>query len=71
MMAPTSHGFNYKKLLIKFIQIYLKIYLPLIPFLLEGVALKPDLNQSDGMHPNEQGALIISKTLQKVLKIII
>ena len=41
--------------------------LPLIPFLLEGVALKPDLNLSDGMHPNEKGTIIISKTLQEMI----
>ena len=58
-----------KNLLIKFIQIYSKKYnLSLIPFLLQGVALNPDLNQSDGIHPNEQGALIISKTLKKSIK---
>jgi acyl-CoA thioesterase-1 len=33
--------------------------------LLEGVALKPDLNQNDGMHPNEKGTLIVSETLKK------
>ena len=40
-----------------------KYNLPLIPFLLEGVALNPEFNQSDGMHPNKEGTLIISKTL--------
>jgi len=35
--------------------------------LLEGVALKPDLNLSDGMHPNEKGTIIISKTLQEMI----
>jgi len=25
------------------------------PFILDGVALKPDLNQGDGIHPNAQG----------------
>ena len=69
MIAPTTHGIKYKK---DFDAIYpnlsKKYNLPLIPFLLEGVALKPDLNQSDGIHPNEQGALIISKTLQKSIK---
>ena len=39
--------------------------LPLIPFLLEGVAMKPDLNQSDGIHPNKQGTLVMSATLEK------
>ena len=59
---------NIKVALIKFIQTYLKQYnLPLIPFLLEGVALKPDLNLSDGMHPNEKGTIIISKTLREMI----
>ena len=39
-----------------------------IPFLLEGVALNPELNLSDGMHPNEKGVNIISKTLLKKIK---
>jgi acyl-CoA thioesterase I len=66
MIAPTTHGFSYKK---KFDNIYpnlaKKYDLNLIPFLLEGVALKPDLNQDDGMHPNAKGTLIVSDTLTK------
>ena len=66
MLAPTTHGMNYKN---QFDQIYptlsKKYDLPLIPFLLEGVALKPELNQSDGIHPNEQGVIVISKTIEK------
>ena len=66
MIAPTTHGFNYKK---KFDNIYpnlaKKYDLDLIPFLLEGVVLKPELNQDDGMHPNAKGTLIISNTLEK------
>jgi len=68
MIAPTSYGLEYKN---NFDQIYpdlSKQYnLPLIPFLLEGVALKPSLNLSDGMHPNEKGTIIISKTLQEMI----
>jgi len=68
MIAPTSYGFEYKN---NFDQIYpdlSKQYnLPLIPFLLEGVALKPKLNLRDGMHPNERGTIIISKTLQEII----
>lgn len=30
-------------------------HVPLVPFLLRGVALKPDLMQSDGLHPNARG----------------
>ena len=66
MIAPTTHGISYKK---KFDNIYpnlaKKYNLNLIPFLLEGVALKPKLNQDDGMHPNEKGTLIVSDTLTK------
>jgi acyl-CoA thioesterase-1 len=29
------------------------------------VALNPDLNQSDGMHPNKEGTVEISKNLSK------
>ncbi|MDA7714823.1 arylesterase [Candidatus Pelagibacter sp.] len=66
MVAPTTHGISYKK---RFDNIYLnlakKYDLNLIPFLLEDVALKPDLNQDDGMHPNEKGILIVSDTLKE------
>jgi len=66
MLAPTSHGTNYKK---EFDQIYpelsKKYSLPLISFLLKGVALNPKLNQSDGIHPNEKGTLVISETIKK------
>ena len=66
MIAPTSHGFTYKK---KFDSIFPKLSkkfeIPLIPFLLEGVALDPNLNQQDGIHPNKKGVTIISDTIKK------
>lgn len=68
MLAPTTHGIEYKK---NFDKIYptlsAQYKLPLIPFLLEGVAMKPDLNQSDGIHPNKQGTLVMSATLEKTI----
>ena len=52
MIAPTTHGIKYKK---NFDAIYPKLSkkynLQFIPFLLEGVALNPSLNQQDGIHP--------------------
>lgn len=36
---------------------------PLYPFLLEGVALNPKLNQTDGFHPNAAGAKRIAEKL--------
>ena len=66
MVASTSYGLNYKKKFDKIFPNLSKKYdLPLIPFLLDGVAFNPKLNQSDGMHPNEKGTSIISDTVKK------
>ena len=40
----------------------------LIPFLLEGVGGEEDLNQPDGIHPNEAGHKIVAETVWKFLK---
>ena len=68
MVAPTTHGAKYKK---TFDEIYPKLsekyHLPFIPFLLEGVALKADLNQQDGIHPNKAGTIVISNTIQNMI----
>ena len=68
MVAPTTHGSKYKK---TFDEIYPKLsekyHLPFIPFLLEGVALKADLNQQDGIHPNKAGTIVISNTIQNMI----
>ena len=44
-----------------------KFKIELIPFLLEGVAMKPEFNLSDGIHPNEKGTIIISRTLEEII----
>ena len=68
MYAPTTHGGQFKK---EFDKIYpdlaKKHELTLIPFLLEGVALNPKLNQSDGIHPNFEGTLVVSKTIKDTI----
>ena len=72
MVASPSNGLSYKKKFDKtFSNLAKKYDIQLIPFLLHGVALKPELNLSDGMHPNEKGVLIISETIKKsVIKIL-
>ena len=68
MIAPASYGSEYKRNFDKIYPDLSKQYnLPLIPFLLEGVALKPDLNLNDGIHPNQKGTIIISKTLKEAI----
>jgi len=43
-------------------------HLPLVPFLLEGVAGRPALNQGDGIHPTDRGHAIVAETVWKVLR---
>ena len=60
MQAPTNWGEDYRR---DFDRIYPELAqargVALYPFLLDGVALDPQLNQADGIHPNERGVGII------------
>jgi len=72
MVAPDALGSEYQN---QFNSLYPDLAeqynLAFYPFLLEGVALKPKLNQSDGKHPNQEGIQLISQKLaQKIKKII-
>ena len=40
----------------------------LIPFLLEGVAGNPDLNQADGIHPTAEGMRVVAANVWRVLE---
>jgi len=40
----------------------------LMPFYLDGVAGKPELNIADGMHPNPAGAVIVANNLWRTLE---
>ena len=66
MKASPTNGLVYKK---KFDDIFPKLAeeydLNLIPFLLKKVALNPKFNQSDGIHPNYEGAKVISETIKE------
>ena len=42
--------------------------LKLIPFLLDGVAGNPELNQSDGIHPTAEGYKIVTENVWNVLE---
>ncbi|MCZ8344343.1 MAG: arylesterase [Leptospira sp.] len=41
---------------------------PLVPFLLEKVAAKRKLNQKDGIHPTEEGHVLVAETVYPYLK---
>ena len=66
MKASPTNGLAYKK---KFDDIFPKLAeeydLNLIHFLLKKVALNPKFNQSDGIHPNYEGAKLISEIIKE------
>ena len=41
---------------------------PLIGFLLDGVAARPKLNQADGIHPTEEGYRIVAETVYRTIR---
>lgn len=71
MEAPTNLGEDYRS---SFKQLYFDLLranqrqIVYVPFLLEGVAGKPELNQADGIHPNEEGSKIIAEALFPLLR---
>ena len=45
-----------------------KYSIPLMPFLLANVGGHADLNQADGIHPNEKGHKIVAETVYQFVK---
>ena len=68
MLSQETYGNKYKH---NFDEIYPELAskhkVAFLPFLLEGVALNPNLNLDDGKHPNSKGVKLISKNLEKQL----
>lgn len=64
MKAPRNLGAEYAA---RFDAIYpdlaRRYHVMLYPFVLDGVALNPKLNQADGIHPNPQGVQVITSQL--------
>jgi acyl-CoA thioesterase-1 len=69
MEAPPNFGADYTN---AFREVYPRLArkydLTLVPFLLQGVAGDPALNQSDGIHPNERGAQVVADTMWRALE---
>lgn len=64
MQAPRNFGDDY---VTAFDQIYIRLAahsdIVFYPFFLDGVAMVPDLNLEDGMHPNESGIREITRRI--------
>jgi acyl-CoA thioesterase I len=60
MLAPPNWGEAYSKAFDRIFPDLARAHrVPLYPFLLEGVAMKPELNQADGLHPNAHGVVVL------------
>lgn len=69
LKVPPNYGAEYGAAFEKIFPTLASRYkLPLIGFLLEGVAGEADLNQADGLHPNEKGHDKIGVHLFQFLK---
>lgn len=68
MLAPPNLGRDYAT---RFGEIYPELSreneVPLIPFLLQDVGGVPEMNQGDGIHPNEDGAALVARNVWDVL----
>lgn len=69
MQMPPNFGKAYAdEFKSMFSQLAKKYNAKFIPFMLEGVAGDPKLNQTDGIHPNEEGHKIIADYVYKHIK---
>ncbi len=69
MLAPPTMGSDYQRDYSNaFPDLADEHDIAYLPFLLEGVALKKELNQADGIHPNLQGTKVMTANIYKELK---
>ncbi len=67
--APPNYGKDYDRQLQKaFKELVNKYHIVYMPFLLEGVGGDKNLNQYDGIHPNEKGHKLIAEKMLRYLE---
>jgi len=69
MEAPPNFGARYTAgFRAAYKSVAKRMGVTLLPFLLDGVAGKPELNQDDGVHPNVTGEKIVADNVWRTLK---
>ncbi len=69
MLVPTSHGPDYQRGFgALFPRVAKETGIPLVPFLLEGVAGLPERNLEDGIHPNAEGQRLLAANVLPYLE---
>jgi len=68
ILAPPNWGEGYQQAFNRVYPDIARTYnVPLYPFFLQGVALELQLNQPDGLHPNERGVAVIVSLIGPVI----
>lgn len=69
MLAPPSMGSDYEtNYRNAFPDLADEYNVAFLPFLLDGVAMKKELNQADGIHPNAEGTRLMMENIYAELK---
>ena len=69
MIAPPTMGPQYQReYTMAFPQLANEHNVKFVPFILDNIALKKELNQADGIHPNADGEKIMTENVYKELK---
>ncbi len=69
MLVPTSYGPDYQRGFgALFPRVAKEAGIPLVPFLLEGVAGRPERNLEDGIHPNADGQRLLAANVLPLLE---
>ena len=69
MLAPPTAGSDYQRdFIMAFPDLADEHKVEFLPFLLENVAAKKELNQADGIHPNAEGEKVMTDNVYRALK---
>ena len=69
MKIPPNYGKRYIELFYNvYPQLAAELHLAAVPFMLEDVALKPELMQADGLHPNALAQPLIADKIWRHLQ---
>ena len=69
MRIPPNYGQRYSELFAdQYPVLAAELNIPLLPFLLEGIAAEAGMMQADGIHPTENAQPIMTKSVWQMLK---
>ncbi|MBA3770523.1 MAG: arylesterase [Blastocatellia bacterium] len=69
MLAPPTMGESYQReFTTAFPDLASEHKITFLPFLLDTIALQKELNQADGIHPNAEGARIMTENIYRALR---